>query len=90
MATKTTKSNAKKSEQKMVTVIIPKPNGIIGDTETTVSVNGQMYQIMYDKPVTVPENVAEVINNSNKLQAKILEETNAALLRPGKQSLAEL
>jgi hypothetical protein len=90
MATKTTKSNVKKAEQKMVMVIIPKPNGIIGDTETTVSVNGQMYQIMYDKPVTVPENVAEVINNSNKLQAKILEETNAALLRPGKESLAEL
>lgn len=90
MATKTTKTEPKKAEQKMVTVIIPKPNGIIGDTETTVSVNGQMYQIMYDKPVTVPENVAEVINNSNNLQAKILEETNAALLKPGKQSLAEL
>ena len=90
MATKTTKSNTKKATQKMVTVIIPKPNGIIGDTETTVSVNGVMYQIMYDKPVTVPENVAEVINNSNQLQAKILEETNAALLRPGKESLAEL
>ena len=90
MATKTTKTEPKKAEQKHVTVIIPKPNGIIGDTETTVSVNGQMYQIMYDKPVTVPENVAEVINNSNNLQAKILEETNAALLKPGKQSLAEL
>lgn len=90
MATKTTKPTPTKTEQKHVTVIIPKPNGIIGDTETTVSVNGQMYQIMYDKPVTVPENVAEVINNSNNLQAKILEETNAALLKPGKQSLAEL
>ena len=90
MATKTTNPPPTKTEQKPVTVIIPQPNGIIGDTETTVSVNGQMYQIMYDKPVTVPENVAEVINNSNNLQAKILEETNAALLKPGKESLAEL
>ena len=90
MATKTTKTAPKKAETKYVTVIIPKPNGIIGDTETTVSVNGEMYQIMYDKPVSVPLNVAEVINSSNNLQAKILEETNAAILRPGKESLAEL
>lgn len=85
-----TKPNSKKVKQKMVTVIIPKPNGIIGDTETTVSVNGEMYQIMYDHPVTVPENVAEVIRSSKELQAKILEETKKAVMAPGKESLADL
>lgn len=90
MATKAVKPNQKNKEQKMVTVIIPKPNGIIGDTETTVSVNGQMYQIMYDHPVTVPENVAEVIQSSKDLQVKILEETNKAVMVAGKESLADL
>jgi hypothetical protein len=90
MATKAVKPNQNKKEQKMVTVIIPKPNGIIGDTETTVSVNGQMYQIMYDNPVSVPENVAEVIQSSKNLQVKILEEINKAVMVAGKESLADL
>ena len=84
------KTSSEKEEQKYVTVIIPKPNGVIGDTETTVSVNGEMYQIQYDKPVSVPENVAEVIQCSNNLQAKIVEETNKAIFSPGKDSLADL
>ena len=90
MATKTTKKEENKAETKYVTVIIPKPNGIIGDTETTVSVNGKMYQIEYDKPVSVPQNVAEVIECSKNLQVKILEETKNAMFEPGKKSLADL
>ena len=88
----TTKTDIKpkKKEQKRVLVIIPKPHNVTGDTETTVSVNGEMYQIKYDVPVSVPLNVAEVIETSKELQAKILEETEAAILRPGKQSIAEL
>lgn len=74
----------------MVTVIIPKPHNVVGDTETIVSVNGTMYQIMYDRPVEVPRNVAEVIEQSKGLQAKILELTEAAVMRPGKAALAEL
>ena len=84
------KTSSEKEKQKYVTVIIPKPNGVIGDTETTVSVNGEMYQIMYDHPVSVPQNVAEVISSSKNLQAKILEETKNAMLEPDKKSIADL
>lgn len=76
--------------QKRVSVIIPKPHNVVGDTETVVSVNGEMFQIMYDRPVEVPENVARVIEGSRKLQAKISELANAAMMRPGKSAFAEL
>ncbi|MGN0183349.1 MAG: hypothetical protein ACI4DP_13220 [Candidatus Ornithomonoglobus sp.] len=73
-----------------VMVIIPKPHNVVGDTETVVSVNGVMYQIMYDRPVEVPRNVAEVIEHSRSLQAKIMELTEAAIMKPGKAAIAEL
>lgn len=79
-----------KYNSEYVTVIIPKPMNIIGDTETTVSVNGKMYQIQYDKPVSVPRNVAAIINQSMDLQNKILEIENENLLKPGKKSIADL
>lgn len=78
------------SNSEYVMVIIPKPMNIIGDTETIVSVNGKMYQIQYDKPVMVPRNVAEVINQSMDLQAKIAEIENDSLLKPNKKSIADL
>ena len=90
MATKTTKPIPKTEEEKYVTVIIPKPAGVIGDTETTVSVNGKMYQIIYDHPVSVPLNVAQVIEASKNLQAKIVKETQNAILKAGKSSIADL
>jgi hypothetical protein len=77
-------------EEEKVTIIIPKPINVTGDTETIVSVNGVMYQIQYDKPVTVPANVAAVISSSMKLQEKIQNETENAVLRNGKGALAEL
>lgn len=73
-----------------VTIIIPKPRNVVGDTETVVSVNGEMYQIMYDRPVTVPSNVAEVIEVSKKLEMKIADEYEKGMLRPGKGAMAEL
>ncbi len=73
-----------------VTIIIPKPRNMVGDTETVVSINGEMYQIMYDRPVTVPRNVAEVIEESRSLEMKIAEECEKGILRPGKSALAEL
>ena len=78
------------AKQDTVMVIIPKPHNIVGDTETVVSVNGVMYQIMYDRPVEVPRNVAEVIEQSRSLQAKIMELTEAAVMKPGKAAIAEL
>ena len=78
------------SNSEYVMVIIPKSMNIIGDTETIVSVNGKMYQIQYDKPVMVPRNVAEVINQSMDLQAKIAEIENDSLLKPNKKSIADL
>ncbi len=73
-----------------VTVIIPKPYNVVGDTETVVGINGRMYQIQYDKPVSVPRNVAEVIEQSKELQAKIMELTEAGVMKPGKAAMAEL
>ncbi len=73
-----------------VKVIIPKPSNVIGDTETIVGVNGVLYQIMFDKPVEVPRSVAEIIAQSQNLQAKITEITEASIMKPGKPAMAEL
>ena len=78
-----------KSEDKVM-VVVPKPYNVVGDTETVVGINGKMYQIQYDKPVEVPRNVAEVIEQSKELQAKIMELTEAGVMKPGKAALAEL
>lgn len=82
------KEEIKKTDR--VTVIIPKPHNVIGDTETVVGVNGKMYQIQYDKPVEVPRNVAEVIKQSQALQAEIRELEDEMIMKPGKPALAEL
>ncbi len=84
MAAKNKTSNGK------VLIIIPKPRNVVGDTETVVSVNGEMYQIMYDRPVEVPYNVAEIIEQSRELEMKIANLTEASMLKPGKPALAEL
>ncbi|MGN0163729.1 MAG: hypothetical protein ACI4EA_09175 [Candidatus Ornithomonoglobus sp.] len=83
-------NNDMSAKKDTVMVIIPKPENVVGDTETAVSVNGVIYQIMYDVPVEVPRNVAEVIEQSRKLHAKIKEITDANILRPGKPAMAEL
>lgn len=75
---------------KYTTIIIPRPLNVVGDTETVVSVNGKMYQIMYDVPVSVPENVAEVVMQSKQLQAEIVSVAEKNMMRPGKTALAEL
>ncbi len=86
MANKKTKN----INDEKVLIIIPKPRNIVGDTETVVSVNGEMYQIMYDRPVEVPYNVAEIISQSRELEMKIADITEGAVLKPGKAALAEL
>ena len=77
------------SDEKVM-IIIPKPRNVVGDTETIVSVNGEMYQIMYDRPVEVPYNVAEIISQSKELEMKIADITEASILKPGKAAIAEL
>ena len=79
-----------KKENEKVLIIIPNPRNVVGDTETVVSVNGEMYQIMYDRPVEVPRNVAEIIAQSRDLEMKIADITEASMLKPGKAALAEL
>lgn len=79
-----------KTDNEKVLIIIPKPRNVVGDTETVVSVNGEMYQIMYDRPVEVPRNVSEIIAQSRELEMKIAELTEGAMLKPGKAALAEL
>lgn len=78
------------AEDKKVLIIIPKPRNVVGDTETVVSVNGEMYQIMYDSPVEVPYAVAEIIAQSRELEMKIAKACDANILKPGKAALAEL
>ncbi|MBR0365631.1 MAG: hypothetical protein IJH94_02375 [Clostridia bacterium] len=85
---KTNKTKTKNDAR--VTVIVPKPHNVIGDTETVVGVNGTLYQIQYDKPVEVPKNVAEVIMQSQELQAHIRELEGEMIMRPGKAAIAEL
>ncbi|MEE1351699.1 MAG: hypothetical protein UHM23_06575 [Clostridia bacterium] len=80
----------KKISDEKVMIIIPKPRNVVGDTETIVSVNGEMYQIMYDRPVEVPYNVAEIISQSKELEMKIADITEASILKPGKAAIAEL
>ena len=80
----------KQKQEDKVMVIVPKPYNVVGDTETVVGINGKMYQIQYDKLVEVPRNVAEVIEQSKELQAKIIELTEAGVMKPGKAALAEL
>ena len=84
-----TKKTHKTTDEKVL-IIIPKPRNVVGDTETVVSVNGEMYQIMYDRPVEVPRNVAEIIAQSRELEMKIAQITEGAVLKPGKAALAEL
>lgn len=79
-----------KNENEKVMIIIPKPRNVVGDTETVVSVNGEMYQIMYDRPVEVPHNVAEIIAQSKNMEMKIAELTENSILKPGKSAMAEL
>lgn len=84
------KTHANTKQEERETVIIPRPKNVTGDEETVVAVNGKIYQIKYDEPVSVPKNVAEVIRTSRALQAKIDAMVGGALLRPGKQAIAEL
>lgn len=83
-------SNSINCDEQRCTVIIPKPLNVVGDTETVVAINGEMYQIMYDRPVEVPFNVAQVIRQSRDLQAKICKLTERAAMYPGKAAFAEL
>lgn len=84
------KKLVKNMENEKVLIIIPKPRNVVGDTETVVSVNGEMYQIMYDRPVEVPYAVAEIIAQSRDLEMKIAKTCDANILKPGKAALAEL
>lgn len=80
----------KTSKDDLVTVIIPKPDDVVGDTETVVGVNGVMYQIQYDRPVSVPRNVAEIIEQSKELHAQIRDLKERSVMYPDKPALAAL
>lgn len=69
--------------------MVPKPHGVIGDNDLTVSVNGVIYQIQYDRTVYVPENVAEIIRSSIKLQNE-KKEVIESFERSGRGSIADL
>lgn len=80
----------KKTTDDKVLIIIPKPRNVVGDTETVVAVNGEMFQVMYDRPVEVPKNIAEIIKESKSLEVKIAKMCDESILRPNKPALAEL
>lgn len=80
----------KTKKDEYVTVIIPKPNDVVGDTETVVGINGNLYQIEYDRPVSVPANVAEVIEQSKHMRIEIEKMKEENTMSPGKPALASL
>ncbi len=73
-----------------VTVVIPRPQNVVGETDTTVTVNGVIYQIMYDVPVSVPRYVAEVIEHSMDMQRVISEIKDRNRADAGKNPIADL
>lgn len=90
MATVKKTNSVAEQKKERVTVFIPHPLDSTGDTETVVGVNGKLYQIQYDKQVSVPPEVAAVINQSSALNAKISEAKDALKMKPGKSAFAEL
>lgn len=83
-------AKTKTKKQEMVSIMIPHPKESVGDTETTVSVNGKIYQIEYDTPVLVPKNVADIVTQSMKQRSKIRAAVEAATYKSGKKAIAEL
>lgn len=79
----------KKETNDYVNVIIPRPLNLNGDTDTVVSLNGKNYQIQFDRIVSVPRGVAEIIQSSETLKAKIAAEEQDAIYRDGKKPYAE-
>lgn len=76
---------AKKSP-KMVTVTLPRDpnkNGPEADTEY-FSVNFKSYLIKTDEPVTVPEEVAEVVNNAKKARMEGRKFANKVMVKEPK------
>ena len=57
----------KKSEEKLVSVFIPKQSR--SDTERFIAVNGERILVQTGKNVEVPERFAEVIKNSEAMAA---------------------
>lgn len=76
----------KQKQEKRVTVVVPRPDNITGDTETVVGVNGKLYQIQYNKPVEVPLSVAQVIQNNADMAVKITDLENTV---KGAKAIAE-
>lgn len=61
------KNTEKKTNEKLVSVFIPKQSR--NDTERFVAVNGERILVQTGKTVEVPEKFAEVIKNSEEMAA---------------------
>ena len=60
-------ANTKKTNEKLVSVFIPKTSR--NDTERFVAVNGERILVQTGKNVEIPERFAEVIKNSENMAA---------------------
>ncbi len=60
-------ANTKKTNEKLVSVFIPKTSR--NDTERFVAVNGERILVQTGKTVEIPERFAEVIKNSENMAA---------------------
>ena len=61
------KNTEKKTNEKLVSVFIPKESR--NDTERFVAVNGERILVQTGKTVEIPERFAEVIKNSENMAA---------------------
>lgn len=60
-------ANTKKTNEKLVSVFIPKQSR--NDTERFIAVNGERILVQTGKTVEIPERFAEVIKNSENMAA---------------------
>ena len=81
--------NATKKETKRVTVRLPRLNGQNAIQEEFFSVNGKNYRIKRGETVEIPEEVAEVIRNSEKAEEYAMNYVDG-LVKAEKEKKAEL
>lgn len=91
MASKSENKNVENIENEdRVQIVIPKPADVVGDTETVVGLNGTLYHIKYDAQVSVPKGVAEIVEQSRKIQNRLQSAKESAEYKAGKASIADL
>ena len=85
----TNKNTNNAAKEKRVTVRLPRLNGQNAIQEEFFSVNGKNYRIKRGETVEIPEEVAEVIRNSEKAEEYAMNYVDG-LVKAEKEKKAEL